>query len=1039
MGQTKRVQASLSSFFKRSTQEKSDSSSQTPEQKRRRTDASGSSRSDSETETEQRTGLHAGTGGQGQSSGHTTVRAVADAEGLKERVRRRAREGAVAGSAVSAGVGTGRLEETEEQLVRRRAGERYTPLEEQVLAAKQQHADTVLAVEVGYKFRFFGEDARIAARVLGIMCTRANNFYNASIPAPRLMVHVRRLVHAGFKVGVMRQTETAALKAASEGRGAPFGRQVAEIFTAGTLVEDVDEPGGERVVASIAEVAGDGREGRTTLGIVAVQPGTGDVVYDEFEDGILRGALDTRLAHVRPAELVVAPGLTTETERVLAAYTGCALDASAGCEPRLEHAERSGVRVEFGTAQSVEEARRAAAEFYGAQAACVATLPDTAAVALAQLVEYLRAFGLERALLPTADGASPLVPFHTRMHMLLPATALQTLGVFTAATSGDADSRLDALLLPGARAGGVHSTHMPGGDGSLFSTMDFTHSQFGRRMLRRWVAHPLVTADLLSDRTDAVAFLRDAADPALGRLRTGLSQLVDLERGLCRIRYAQATPPELLRILRSLAAAMALVPPDLHIADCPRLVAELLSADVWTTELRDSVHTWREQLDADSAKATRTETLFARGPLADELRAHQNRVEAVDAELQSHIEEVRTQLGDASLEFRSVAGSDYLVDLRHSRAKHVPPDWVRVSATKTHARFHTPFAVARLAERERRREALLLAARDAYRRFLALITACYAGLRRMVTSLATLDALFSLAILAQQPGFCRPDIVDAPAAFVDLCDAVHPVLRGASYVPNSVRLGFPDFQDTPTAEVNSTARAMILTGPNAGGKSSLIRTVALIAIMAQCGSYVPARRARLAIVDAVFTRIGASDKLMAAQSTFMVEMRETADILRHVSPRSLVVIDELGRGTSTHDGAAIAFAVLAHLLHCRPLVFFVTHYAHLADAFAANSLVRSCHMSFVELASASANSEYSSVGAIPELAFLYKLANGASSDSFGLNVARIAGLPDSLLRCAKERAVCMRSDLDSRWAARCAVLLRNSVAQAKRGFPISET
>ncbi|KAJ2798243.1 Mismatch repair protein msh3, partial [Coemansia guatemalensis] len=244
MGQAKRVQASLSSFFKRTTQETGDSNGQTPKQKRRRTaggsSSSSSSRSDSEadSEAEQRTGLHAGTGGQGQSSGQTAVRAVADAEGLKERVQRRAREGAAAGTAVSAGAGSGTLEETEEQLVRRRAGVRYTPLEEQVLEAKQQYADTVLVVEVGYKFRFFGEDARIAARVLGIMCTRANNFYNASIPAPRLMVHVRRLVHAGFKVGVMRQTETAALKAASEGRGAPFGRRVAEVFTAGTLVED---------------------------------------------------------------------------------------------------------------------------------------------------------------------------------------------------------------------------------------------------------------------------------------------------------------------------------------------------------------------------------------------------------------------------------------------------------------------------------------------------------------------------------------------------------------------------------------------------------------------------------------------------------------------------------------------------------------------------------------------------------------------------------------------------------------------------------
>ncbi|KAJ2286247.1 Mismatch repair protein msh3 [Coemansia sp. RSA 2706] len=194
--------------------------------------------------------------------------------------------------------------------------------------------------------------------------------------------------------------------------------------------------------------------------------------------------------------------------------------------------------------------------------------------------------------------------------------------------------------------------------------------------------------------------------------------------------------------------------------------------------------------------------------------------------------------------------------------------------------------------------------------------------------------------------------------------------------------------------------------------------------MAQCGSYVPAASARLSIIDAIVTRMGASDNLMAGESTFMVEMRETAELLRGVTPRSLAIIDELGRGTSTHDGAAIAFAVLDYLVQKRPLAFFVTHYAHLVDAFAANTLIRSCHMAFLEQADTSS-------GEIADITFLYKLVAGASVDSFGLNVARLAGLPESLLRSARARAKWMRDELDSKWAAKCARQLQCAVAQAR--------
>ncbi|KAJ1798464.1 Mismatch repair protein msh3, partial [Coemansia sp. RSA 2523] len=316
------------------------------------------------------------------------------------------------------------------------------------------------------------------------------------------------------------------------------------------------------------------------------------------------------------------------------------------------------------------------------------------------------------------------------------------------------------------------------------------------------------------------------------------------------------------------------------------------------------------------------------------MQTHHKCVAAVEQQLEEHVFEVRQLLNDTEFAFKSISGTDYLIDVKNAKAKTVPTSWIRVSSTKTNVRFHTPFIVEHLAERERCRESLQQAARSSYSQFLRTISSEYTRVRRVISALATLDALFSLAVLASRPEYCRPEFVDGEPC-VDVEDAVNPVLDNAGFVANTVHLG-------------SDARAMVLTGPNAGGKSTLIRTIALITVMAQCGSRVPARRARLGVVDAIFTRMGARDNMLAGHSTFMVEMRETADILHNATPRSLVVLDELGRGTSTHDGAAIAFAVLEFLVQRRALTLFVTHYGHLVDAFAGNTRVRSCHMSYLE-------------------------------------------------------------------------------------------
>ncbi|KAJ2845695.1 Mismatch repair protein msh3, partial [Coemansia erecta] len=631
------------------------------------------------------------------------------------------------------------------------------------------------------------------------------------------MVHVRRLVRAGYKVGVVRQSETAALKAISDNRNAPFSRKLADVYTSGTLAEEVGdaqytESGSERYLMCISEGPAGSKDKRVAIGMLAVQISTGDIVYDCFEDGYLRSALETRLMHLQPGEIIIPPCLSTETLKSLSGYVGYTIRYDESREPLLEHADREGVRVAFAEPSLSDTAAASSVlvDFYtknkgSAILSYVLDLPSLVFTALAMVLEYLRTFNLTHAMLVRQDSSGkgststePFTPFHTRLHMLLSATTLQTLNIFTASgrvsDSGKSAIALKELLRPGGRAAGGHSSHVKDGDGSLFSIMDFTRSQFGRRMLRRWVAHPLVSQERLMDRIEAVECLKNAMEDAeagnvfgsglpgwepkqiLAGMHNKIGQMVDVERGLCRVHYGQATTQELLRILRSLAAAVSLVPSDFAISE-PRLLAETLGPDIWSQELREAVLSWTTQIDYQSAKRGDKDTLFSRGPLYDKLKECHFRVEQVDSELALSIEHVRSVLKDECVEFKSISGIDYLIEVKNTKARDVPLDWIKVSGTKTNSRFHTPYIISKLAERERSREALQQTAKNAYKTFLAEISGKYSELRQLVSSLATLDALFSLAILARRDGYCKPTLIDAAKgdyASVDLADAVNP-------------------------------------------------------------------------------------------------------------------------------------------------------------------------------------------------------------------------------------------------------------------------
>jgi DNA mismatch repair protein MSH3 len=319
----------------------------------------------------------------------------------------------------------------------------------------------------------------------------------------------------------------------------------------------------------------------------------------------------------------------------------------------------------------------------------------------------------------------------------------------------------------------------------------------------------------------------------------------------------------------------------------------------------------------------------------------------------------------------------------------VPASWIKISGTKKVSRFHTPEVIKMLRERDQHKESLSAACDDAFSALLADISTHYAVFRDCISHLATLDCLLSLATVASYPGYCKPTFLPPSIpTTIDVHGARHPMVEQlvSSYIANSTALSTsPD-----------STRALLITGPNMGGKSSYVRSLAILCIMAQIGSFVPADSATLSLLESIHVRMGASDNLFNNQSTFQVELSETSEILKTAGPRSLVILDELGRGTSTHDGVAIAGSVLDYVVRdLRCLCLFITHYQSLstiARGFEKGGELKNVHMKFTAENTENSGDE--------EVTFLYEVGEGVAHRSYGLNVARLARVPKSVLDVA---------------------------------------
>lgn len=511
---------------------------------------------------------------------------------------------------------------------------------------------------------------------------------------------------------------------------------------------------------------------------------------------------------------------------------------------------------------------------------------------------------------------------------------------------------------------------------SFCSVIDRTLTPMGGRLLKRWVAMPLRDVAQIEARQQVVEALVKDAD-----LSEGISEQValvgDLERIASRIAAARVTPRELVQLKHSLTA-LELLKAILDSSDNAELhrLADLI----------DPLQEVRDRLATDLYPDPTTNQIQKGGVIADGVDPELDDLRRIALHGKDYLARIQQREREATgipslkLSYNNVFG--YYIEVSNTHKDKVPQEWIRKQTLTNAERYITE----ELKEYEEKilgaEEKMLLIEQRIYAALLGYIASSLSKLLRNASVVARIDCLHSFAVLARQRRYVRPTLDEGKR--IEICEGRHPVLEtlmgvGEEYIPNDVMLDDEEQQ------------IIMITGPNMSGKSALLRQTALIVLMAQMGSFVPAKKAHIGVVDKIFTRVGASDNISQGESTFMVEMLESAGILNNISDRSLVLLDEIGRGTSTYDGISIAWAMVEYL-HNHPTAhaktLFATHYHELNEMAKMYSRVKNFHVSVREVNG--------------QIVFLRKLEKGGTEHSFGIHVARLAGMPASIVTRAEE-------------------------------------
>ncbi|TKX27066.1 putative DNA mismatch repair protein msh6 [Elsinoe australis] len=839
---------------------------------------------------------------------------------------------------------------------------KFSPFEKQYWEIKQKFWDTVVFFKKGKFYEVYENDATIGNQLFDLKLTDRVNMRMAGVPETSLDYWASQFVAKGFKIARVDQMESALGKDMRE-RGEKPGskaskphkedkvirRELAAVLTSGTLVD-----GGmlqDDMATYCAAIKESEVDGLPAFGIAFVDTATGHFQLTDFVDDADMTKFETFVAQVRPAELLLEKG--RNSHRVLRILKNNTPPTTVwnNIKPDKEFltVEKTSLLLDgeryFESPDSdnldawpavLREARK----------------KENVYSAVGALVWYLNTLKIERELL-TMGNFSWYDPIRKASSLVLDGQSLINLEIFANNFDGSTD-------------------------GTLFTMLNRCITPFGKRMLRQWVCHPLADAKKINARLDAVDAL-NADNTVTDRFTGSLSKLPDLERLISRIHAGRCTAKDFLKVLEGFEQIEYTMSLLTKFGDGKGIVGQLISS---MPDLQGALKYWQNAFDR--VKAKEDGLLVPEAGVESDFDESGDRINSTLAKLDALLKRCRKELGSAQIKFTDNGKEIYQLELPIKISK-VPKTWRQMSATKQVKRYYFPELEDLVQTLKEEQETHAQIVKQVAGRFYARFDEDYSIWLAAVKIIAHLDCLISLAKASSSLGSpsCRTNFVDSDRTILEFSDLRHPTMLTTvdDFISNDIHLG------------GESANLSLLTGANAAGKSTVLRMTCVAVILAQIGCHVPCSSATLTPVDRIMSRLGAQDNIFAGQSTFMVELSETKKILSEATPRSLVILDELGRGTSSYDGVAVAQAVLHHIAtHVGCVGFFATHYHSLAAEFADHPEVQPKRMAIA------VDDEEKRV------TFLYKLEDGVAEGSFGMHCAAMCGIPRKVIANAEKAA-----------------------------------
>ncbi|POR38266.1 DNA mismatch repair protein msh6 [Tolypocladium paradoxum] len=831
---------------------------------------------------------------------------------------------------------------------------KFSPFEKQYWEIKQNHWDTIVFFKKGKFYELYENDATVGHQEFDFKMTDRVNMRMVGVPESSLDHWVNQFIAKQYKVARVDQMETNLAKEMRErqdksGKKADkvISRQLACVLTAGTLVD-----GGmlqDDMAAYCVAIKESVVKGSPAFGIAFADTATGRFCLSGFVDDADLTKFETLIAQTGPRELLLEKShLSTKALRILKNNTG-PTTIWTHLKPGTEFWDADVSRRElncgsyFATEDNADEVWPKALQHVRDN--------DLVMSAVGALVSYLKFLKLERPLLSQGNFET-YSPIQKNGTLVLDGQTLVNLELFSNTANG-------------------------GSEGTLFSLLNKCVTPFGKRLFRQWVAHPLCDIGRINERLDAVEMLN--ADPSVReQFASQLVKMPDLERLISRIHAGACKPEDFVRVLEGfeqIEYTMSLLG---AYKGGNGLVDRLISS---MPDLEEPLSYWRTAFDR--RKAREEKLLIPERGIDEDFDESLDRMDEIKGQLDELLSSKKSELKCRTLKYTDVGKEIYQMEA--PKGVKVPTSWRQMSATQAVKRWYFPQLTQLIRELQEAEETHSQLVRGVASRFFKKFDVDYDAWLRAIKIVAQLDCLVSLAKASSSLGqpSCRPQFVDEERSLVDFEELRHPCMLNTvdDFIPNDIKLG------------GDQGKINLLTGANAAGKSTVLRMSCVAVIMAQIGCFVPAVSARLTPVDRIMSRLGANDNIFAAQSTFFVELSETKKILSEATPRSLVILDELGRGTSSYDGVAVAQAVLHHVAtHIGCVGFFATHYHSIVTEFENHPEIRARRMQI------HVDDEERRV------TFLYKLEDGVAEGSFGMHCAAMCGISKRVIERAEVAA-----------------------------------